>query len=101
MRVKDSNPAFSKILEWIGHAMWLDDLMGDGNHANTLAWRAPSLPHRLYRRDNECMNIHRFTDPVVHRSDAQVEALLQLIDMKEFCDEAMYQKLREFFRPPI
>ncbi|MDO8329024.1 MAG: hypothetical protein Q7T36_00965 [Fluviicoccus sp.] len=35
-----------------------------------------------------------------HRSDAQVEALVQMVGMKEFCDEAMYEKLLVLFRPP-
>lgn len=34
-----------------------------------------------------------------HRSDAQVEALLKMVGMEEFCDEAMYDKLLELFRP--
>lgn len=35
-----------------------------------------------------------------HRSEAQVEALLQMVGMKEFCDEPMYEKLLALFRSP-
>lgn len=34
-----------------------------------------------------------------HRSDAQVKALLQMVGMEDFCDEAMYEKLAALFCP--
>lgn len=34
-----------------------------------------------------------------HRSDAQLTALIQMVGMEDFCDEAMYKKLAALFRP--
>lgn len=35
-----------------------------------------------------------------HRSKAQVDALIRMLGMEEFCDEALHEKLIALFRPP-
>lgn len=35
-----------------------------------------------------------------HRSEEQVDALIQMLDMEEFCDEALRKKILALFRPP-
>lgn len=36
-----------------------------------------------------------------HRSEEQVDALIKMLDMEDFCDEALYAKLMELFRPSV
>ena len=35
-----------------------------------------------------------------HRSEEQVEALIRMLDMEEFCDDALRQKVLALFKPP-